>query len=53
MQLLWTKGLHINTVHVSDVVRGLWHLRDHGEVGEVYNMVDKGDTSEEAPASKQ
>ena len=48
-QLLWTKSLHINTVHVRDVVRALWHLRDNGEVGQVYNIVDKGNTSEEAP----
>lgn len=45
-QLLWTKELHINTVHVNDVVRGLWHLHDSGEVQQVYNMVDKRNTSE-------
>ena len=39
----------MNTVHVRDVVRGLWHLKSTGEIGQVYNMVDKGNTSEGAP----
>jgi nucleoside-diphosphate-sugar epimerase len=46
MKLLWTKSLHINTVHVRDVVMALWHLRDNGEVGQVYNIVDKGNTTQ-------
>lgn len=46
MKLLWTKELHINTVHVSDVVRGLWHLHDNGEVQQIYNMVDKCNTTQ-------
>lgn len=36
----------MNTVHVRDVVRALWHLRDAGPSCEVYNLVDKGETSE-------
>lgn len=47
MKLLWTKDLRMNTVHVRDVVRALWHLRDAGPPGEVYNLADKGETSEE------
>lgn len=35
----------MNTVHVCDVVRALWHLRDAGPPGEVYNLADKGETS--------
>ena len=35
----------MNTVHVTDVCRALWHLTDHGVVGGVYNLADKGDTS--------
>ena len=35
----------MNTVHVRDVVRALWHLRDAGPPYEVYNLVDKGETS--------
>lgn len=46
MKLLWTKDLHINTVHVKDVVHGLWHLCSHGTPREVYNMVDRGDTTQ-------
>ena len=36
----------MNTVHVKDVCRALWHLKDHGENKEVYNLADKTDTSE-------
>ena len=36
----------MNTVHVRDVVRALWHLKDAGPPGEIYNLVDKGETSE-------
>lgn len=46
MKLLWTKDLKMNTVHVRDVVRALWHLKDAGPPGEIYNLVDKGETSE-------
>ena len=45
MKLLWTKDLKMNTVHVRDVVRALWHLKDAGPPGEIYNLVDKGETS--------
>jgi dTDP-D-glucose 4,6-dehydratase len=36
----------MNTVHVGDVCRGLWHLTTKGNQGEVYNLVDCGETSE-------
>lgn len=36
----------MNTVHVRDVVRALWHLRDAGPPGQIYNLADKGETSE-------
>ena len=35
----------MNTIHVHDVCRALWFLKDHGENREVYNLVDKGNTS--------
>ena len=35
----------MNTVHVRDVCRALWFLRDQGSNGEVYNIVDKSGTS--------
>lgn len=35
----------MNTVHVEDICRALWFLCNHGKTGEVYHIVDKGDTS--------
>lgn len=48
MKLLWTEDLRMNTVHVSDVARGLWLLGTRGgEAGDVYNMVDSGESSKD------
>jgi len=47
MKLLWNADLRVNTVHVHDVVRALWHLCSHGTTsGAVYNLCDKGDTDQ-------
>ncbi|XP_065841954.1 dTDP-glucose 4,6-dehydratase-like [Oscarella lobularis] len=46
MKLLWGKELKINTVHVSDVCRAIWHLTQNGPSGEVYNVVDKANTDQ-------
>ena len=46
LQLLWGKELKINTVHVSDVCRAIWHLTQNGPSGEVYNVVDKANTGD-------
>ncbi|XP_013406133.1 uncharacterized protein LOC106170709 [Lingula anatina] len=46
MKLLWGKDLKMNTVHVDDLCRAIWHLLSHGKTGEVYNIVDKGDTTQ-------
>ncbi|KAL6060380.1 NAD-binding domain 4 domain containing protein [Balamuthia mandrillaris] len=46
MKLLWNGDLKINTVHVSDVCKALWHLCTHGEKGAVYNLADKNDTDQ-------
>lgn len=35
----------MNTVHVRDLCRAMWHLRCEGPNSEVYNVVDKGHTS--------
>ena len=35
----------MNTVHVEDVCRSVWHLCNHGNKGDIYNVVDSGDTS--------
>lgn len=53
MKLLWTKDLKMNTVHVRDVVRALWHLKDAGPPGEIYNLVDKGETSKRVLYSRK
>ena len=44
MQFLWYEVLKINTVHVRDVVKALWHLSQKGTVGSIYNLCDKGET---------
>lgn len=43
MELLWSAGLHINTVHVKDVARAMWELKD--KAGETYNLVDHSHSS--------
>lgn len=48
MKLLWNADLKLNTVHVRDVVRALWHLCTNGEKGAVYNLADKNDTDQGA-----
>jgi nucleoside-diphosphate-sugar epimerase len=48
MELLWTKDLNINTVHVRDVVRALWHLTSKGDSGATYNLSDSGNTDQGA-----
>lgn len=46
MKFLWSGDLKINTVHVHDVVRALWHLTNHGNSGDVFNLSDKSDTDQ-------
>ncbi|XP_076322769.1 uncharacterized protein LOC143231878 isoform X3 [Tachypleus tridentatus] len=46
MKLLWTKDLKMNTVHVMDLCRAIWHVFTSGDNGEIYNVVDKGDTTQ-------
>ncbi|XP_020601655.1 sterol-4-alpha-carboxylate 3-dehydrogenase, decarboxylating-like [Orbicella faveolata] len=46
MKLLWTKDLKMSTVHVTDVCRALWHLTSHGKSGDVFNLADKGDSTQ-------
>lgn len=48
MKFLWTKDLKLNTVHVRDVVKALWHVAEHGAAGSVYNLADKNDTDQGA-----
>lgn len=46
MKLLWTKDLHMNTVHVDDVCAAIWHLFTHGQSGQIYHLSDKGSTTQ-------
>jgi len=46
MELLWSKSLKMNTVHVDDVVRAIWHVTNHGQSGAIYNISDKNDTDQ-------
>jgi nucleoside-diphosphate-sugar epimerase len=46
MELLWSKSLKMNTVHVEDVCRAIWHLTNHGNSGAIYNLSDKNDTDQ-------
>jgi len=46
MEFLWDKDLKLNTIHIRDVVGALWHLCNHGNVGEVYNLADEGHTTQ-------
>ncbi|KAH7945467.1 hypothetical protein HPB49_011178 [Dermacentor silvarum] len=46
MKLLWTKDLKMDTVHVLDLCRAIWHVCLHGKSGDVYNVVDQGHTTQ-------
>jgi len=46
MKFLWDEKLKINTVHVRDVSKALWHLSQKGQVGAIYNLADKNDTDQ-------
>ncbi|KAK3799987.1 hypothetical protein RRG08_035586 [Elysia crispata] len=46
MQMLWTKDLHMSTVHVEDLVRAIWHLCHHSNRGQIFNVADKGSTTQ-------
>lgn len=51
MDFLWDKDLQMNTVHVNDVCKALWHLTTNGEAGAVYNLADSGKTDQGKIAS--
>jgi len=46
MKTLWTAELKINTVHVNDLCKGLWHAAMKCPNGSVWNLVDKNDTTQ-------
>ncbi|CCI43803.1 unnamed protein product [Albugo candida] len=46
MKLLWKEDMRVNTVHVHDVCRAMWHLTEAGTDGAIYNLADKNDTNQ-------
>ncbi|XP_071098921.1 dTDP-glucose 4,6-dehydratase-like isoform X1 [Haliotis cracherodii] len=46
MKMLWTKDLKMNTIHVEDLCAAVWTLCQQGKPGQIYNLVDKGDTTQ-------
>ncbi|KAF9281047.1 hypothetical protein BKA57DRAFT_291575 [Linnemannia elongata] len=53
MEFLWTKDLRINTVHVLDVAKAVWHTANwyvsNDKTGAwVFNLADENDTDQEA-----
>jgi len=46
MEMLWTKELRINTVHVRDVCKALWLLTTSGNSGQIFNLADQNDTDQ-------
>jgi nucleoside-diphosphate-sugar epimerase len=47
MKLLWDKNIIMNTVHVLDVCRAIWHLCEKEEaVGKIYNIADENHTTQ-------
>jgi len=46
MQTLWTEGLRLNTVHVSDVAKGIHLVATKGAPGEVYNLADSAESDQ-------
>ncbi|KDR19426.1 uncharacterized protein LOC110829943 [Zootermopsis nevadensis] len=47
MKLLWGKDLKMNTIHVTDLCRAIWHLAIRDDtLSQIYNVVDKGDTTQ-------
>lgn len=46
MKFLWSANLKMNTVHVKDVCKALWHVATKCPAGETYNLADKNDTTQ-------
>jgi len=49
MSFLWSKDLKINTVHVRDVCRALLIAAEKAKKGDIFNLADSGETSENQP----
>jgi len=46
MEMLYSKHLQLNTVHVRDVVKAIWFLTAKGDCGSVWNLVDTAETDQ-------
>jgi len=47
MKVLWGNELVMNTVHVEDLCRAIWHLASRKDsFGQVFNVVDDGKTTQ-------
>jgi hypothetical protein len=48
MKFLWDRHLKLNTVHVRDVCKAVWHVHQNFEQakGNIYNLADSGDTTQ-------
>lgn len=46
MKFLYNDDLRINTVHADDVARALWHAAINLPSGSVYNLSDRGNTTQ-------
>jgi len=42
----WFEEDKINTVHVSDVAKAIWHVAVNGTPGSIYNLADKSDLNQ-------
>jgi nucleoside-diphosphate-sugar epimerase len=47
MKFLWSGDMKINTVHVRDCCAALWTISQKADVGTVWNLADKNQTSQE------
>lgn len=46
MKFLWSADLRLNTVHVTDVVKAIWHCALNVNAPAVYNLSDTADTTQ-------
>lgn len=46
MEVLWEKGLRLNTVHVKDVVKALYLIATKAPEKEIYNLSDSSDSDQ-------
>lgn len=46
MKMLWDENLRINTVHVVDMARAVVFLCEKERTGQIYNLVDDGNTKQ-------